>query len=402
MIRLLAFLVLGLGVAFIGLGLTRTDMATQIVTKVAATLDPCAQSPDDTVAGCLDETTAEAAPPATILPGAKAAPRPAREATPPASDPVIAAATEAAAKAAAEDTKRPRVRTPAHTVQNPCGFGNDDRACQVKDGVYRALVPPRYGPHPTVVYLYGSTGISTTYTASAFFRRKIVERGYALIVPAALDVDYIGGIRGTGWGLRSRTRHPRDDIAFLKRVLLDAERRFNIDPRNVLFMGQSDGGFFIYEIACHNPEMGAAFAVHGASYGSALPRTCKTPVRFLHTHGKRDAVVPFSGERLTRGRVSAVDTMAALGLIAKTNGCVGEARKGSDYQGFERLTFQRCRLGSSAEYLIHEGGHGYPANWIGAVLDWYENPQRRPSGATVRRRASESGTVGGRFQSVPQ
>jgi polyhydroxybutyrate depolymerase len=285
-------------------------------------------------------------------------------------------------------------------VSNPCAYDTRDAPCSVQDGVYRALVPDGPGPHPVVVYLYGSLGISGNITRSRVFQRSIVQRGYALIVPAALDVRYVGDRIGTGWGRRARRDHPRDDLAFLRRVLIDAERRLRIDRKRVIFAGQSDGGFLIWEIACHTPEMGAAFAVHGASYGGSLPASCRQPVRFLATHGRRDDVVPFSGAMM-RGRWQvAADVASGMALLAATGRCRDDAVTHPRFHGFDRLGWDDCAPGAAVDFLAHDGGHGWPAQWLPAVLDWFEATEVSPA-VSATRRVGEAPTIG-RFKAVGQ
>ncbi|MEM1385037.1 MAG: hypothetical protein AAGG06_15520 [Pseudomonadota bacterium] len=262
-----------------------------------------------------------------------------------------------------------------------CDITSFDQPCQVQGGVYRALVPEGTGPHPTVVYLYGSGGRSTEITRHRYFRQAIVDRGYALLVPAARDVTYVGNVRDTGWSLRNRREPQRDDVTFLRRVLDDAEGRFRIDRNRVLLAGQSDGGFLIWEIACHEPDLAAAYAVHAGSYGGALPERCARPVRFLHAHGRQDDVVPFQGERRNWGRVTSADVRQGLALLARTNRCASETpRAPVPFHGFQRVTWRNCAIGSALDFLIHEGGHGYPGRWMPAVLDWFSSQvaERQP------------------------
>lgn len=293
---------------------------------------------------------------------------------------------------------------------NPCNYDSSDAPCRLSDGVYRVLVPEGPGPHPTVVYLYGSLGLSRQVTDAALFRREVLRRGYALIVPAALDVMYVGNERGTGWGRRARANgHPRDDLDFLRRVLRDASLRHNIDTGRVLFAGQSDGGFMIWEIACHTPELGAAFAVHAASYGGPLPERCKRPVRFLHTHGTRDDVVPAGGIRF--GPVTAAAPVPeALAMLARTNRCARGPEEAGRLASFRHEVWEGCAEGASLEYLEHRGGHSWPAGWLTAVLDWFERTGAVPAEAVTRRVGDRPanglfrspGTAGGRFIAVPK
>ncbi|MEM8623509.1 MAG: hypothetical protein AAGG47_08305 [Pseudomonadota bacterium] len=300
---------------------------------------------------------------------------------------------------------------------NPCDFSGGDEACKVQGGEYRVLKPAGEGPFPVAVYLHGSLGEADIVYNSGRMRQAIVNRGYVLLVPRALDVvNYTVG-RGTGWSLRAREDHPRDDIGFLRNVLDHVEREYRIDRRRVILLGQSDGGFLIWEIACHEPGFAAAYASHAGSYGGPLPSRCGSPARFLQTHGRRDTTVPFENIRMSPDgrRLSSANPLEGLDLLARANGCEprGEVPV-TQYQSFDRTQWRECGNKAALEYWVHGGGHGYPGHWISAVLDWFETfdleppkPGQRvvrkvgqPSEAKAGRFKSVSGTT--RFKSVPQ
>ncbi|MGF1501859.1 MAG: alpha/beta hydrolase family esterase [Paracoccaceae bacterium] len=292
--------------------------------------------------------------------------------------------------------------------------------CQLRNGAYRAILPDGPGPYPALVHLYGSLGKSINYVDGQLtrqVRREIVERGYAFIVPAALPVvTYRSGQTGTGWGRRARRAHPRDDVAFVRAVILDAVRRLDVDPNRILLHGQSDGGFFIYELACFEPDIATAFAVHGASFGRGFPARCTRPVRFLHGHGVRDETVPFDRERRSsRGDVTAHDPSVARQLIARTNRCARGPEPAPPPARLERFTWTECFPGSALDFFAHRGGHGWPRDWFKIVIDWYETTEPRTARAVNRSvgagrgtgfqsaptAVTRGGSGGGRFQSAP-
>ena len=171
---------------------------------------------------------------------------------------------------------------------SPCRIGGGDGPCRVEGGVYRALRPEGEGPFPALVWLYGSGGHSRAVTEADLFRRAVVGRGWALIVPAARDVDYAGGA-DTGWSLRhSRKGEGRNDAAFIARVLDDAARRLPVDRGRMVLAGQSRGAFLIWEIACHTPRLAAAWVPasphansHSTECAEACPVLVPSGVRFM-------------------------------------------------------------------------------------------------------------------------
>ncbi|MEM9046464.1 MAG: hypothetical protein AAGC81_17415 [Pseudomonadota bacterium] len=261
------------------------------------------------------------------------------------------------------------------------------------------------------MYLYGSTGHSRDVTSSQFFQRIVDQFGYALIVPGALDITYRGGLVDTGWTLRNGRQKTRDEVRFLKSVMSDAAQRFNLDTGKVLVMGQSRGGHLVWELACHNPEIGAAFVVHAGSYWGQMPRRCLRPVRFLHTHGLRDEIVGFQGRKDSRGRVQLNSVPNAMEVLRVTNGCQQRGRQPtSQVRNFDRYTYQNCSYGSALELMLHKGGHNYPSNWFQVVVDWFESTELKSTlgptvssgGASPRFQSSSSGKSNSRFKSVPK
>ena len=282
-----------------------------------------------------------------------------------------------------------------------CDLSGFDQPCKVQGGGYRVLIPEGDGPFPAMVYLYGSGGQSVSITSHPLFDAAVVQRGYALIIPAALDMEYRRGIYYTGWSLRHEPGGRRDEVLFLERVLDDASRQFPIDRGRMLLAGQSRGAFLAWEIACHEPETAAAYAAHAGGYLGKLPTDCERPVRFLHSHGLADPIVPFAGPPTVSGGVTMAALDDSLGLLAETNRCGGpEPDSAGLMLGLQRKSWTGCAPGSSLDLLLHDGGHTMPIEWFRAVLDWFEEPPAEADEVTPLTRMAGV-RPSGRFKSVP-
>jgi polyhydroxybutyrate depolymerase len=282
-----------------------------------------------------------------------------------------------------------------------CDLSGFDQPCKVQGGGYRVLIPEGDGPFPAMVYLYGSGGHSTSITNHPLFDAAVVQRGYALIVPAALDMEYRRGLYDTGWSLRHEPGGSRDEVLFLERVIDDASRQFSIDRDRVLLAGQSRGAFLIWEIACHEPETAAAYAAHAGGYLGKLPTDCERPVRFLHSHGLADPIVPFAGPPTVSGGVTMATLDHSLGLLAETNRCDGLQPEDAGLMlGLQRKSWINCAPGSSLDLLLHDGGHTMPIDWFRAVLDWFEEPPAEADEVTPLTRSAGIRPAG-RFKAVP-
>ena len=253
-----------------------------------------------------------------------------------------------------------------------CGADHPTNPCKTANGHYRIVLPSGAPPYPTVMYLYGSLGNSGNIVRSRGFVEAFTRRGYALIIPAGLNLQYRTGI-GSGWFLRnSKAPKKRDDTKFVAEVLADAELRHRIDRRRVLIAGMSNGGFLAWEIACHAPHLGAAYAPIAAGYLGKMPARCVRPVRMLHTHGRRDKVVSVdgSGNRVSGGaRITLLDD--SMAHLARSNGCVRPSEP-KQFQEFTRTSWEGCPRGGTVDLLLHDGAHTIPRSWFSLVLDWFE------------------------------
>jgi polyhydroxybutyrate depolymerase len=283
-----------------------------------------------------------------------------------------------------------------------CGNVDPDNPCAIPGGHYRIILPKNgRAPYKTVLYLYGSLGNSQVLTRSRRFVEAFTSRGYALIVPAGLNLNYASG-KGSGWFLRNtRTPKERDDARFVRDVLQDAETRFAIDRRNVLMAGMSNGGFLAWEIACHEPQMAKAYAPVGAGYLGPMPSRCAAPVRILHTHGLADQIVTIdgSGDRRVSGGARVMLLDETLNRMAATDGCTGRSTP-EQFLNYTRTSWEGCQ-GGSVDLLVHGGGHTIPDSWYDLVLDWFEKPLYsvpQIGGGTARFR--NVGERGGQFRSA--
>ena len=290
---------------------------------------------------------------------------------------------------------------PVPARSEKCDYTGFDKPCLVQEGEYRVLIPDGEGPFPVMIYLYGSGGQSVSITNHPLFNAAVVARGYALVVPTALNMDYMAGFRGTGWALRHEPGGRRDEVLFLSRVIDDVGRRFSIDRDRVLLVGQSRGAFLIWEIACHEPEIATAFAAHAGGYLGKLPKQCKRPVRFLHSHGLVDPVVPFAGENWISGGAAMATLERSLDLLARTNRCSDlEPEDAGLRLGLQRTRWTGCAPGSSLDLMLHDGGHIMPIDWFRAVLDWFEEPPAEAPEVTPLTR-SIGARAPGRFKAAP-
>jgi polyhydroxybutyrate depolymerase len=249
--------------------------------------------------------------------------------------------------------------------------GGPDAPCRLALGEYhaRAPQPPSEGERlPAVVHFHGAGASGAAVIGDAALVEPILTRGYVVIAPTGLVPP---GRTGGGWSLGARPRL-RDELAFVREVLTDAETRFHIDRSRVLLTGFSIGGSLVWYLACEAPDDFAACAPVAGGFWRPQPDDCAGPVKLLHTHGWRDQTVPIEGRPLRPG-LEQSDIFEGLQLWRRLDGCTGlRADTFATDARFWRRAWTDCAPGTALELVLHPGGHEVPAGWASMALDWFE------------------------------
>ncbi len=119
--------------------------------------------------------------------------------------------------------------------------GGPDEACKTPLGSYFAVKPEGDGiAHPAVVFFHGGGGWgSRIHKMRKWMTNAFTDRGYVVI--GMNGSKQPGSKWGSGWAFIPQIPPQRDEVAFTRQVLDDAEARFNIDRSRVLITGYSIG-----------------------------------------------------------------------------------------------------------------------------------------------------------------
>ena len=254
-------------------------------------------------------------------------------------------------------------RTPAsRSADTPCRPARGDSA--IGDALLH--VPPRVrAPLPLVVAFHGATGTGEEFAEESGLSRSADRHGFAVLYPTA-------GSSRRFWSL-NRAAVP-DDVARLKALLPEAERRACADPQRLYATGVSNGGGFAARVGCEMATTFAAVAPVAGGYSSLDPCPSGTRTSVLEIHGSADQVVPYEG----RGADRAGDVRAYVSGWARRDGC--DARAAVTHAG-RYVTWVRhghCDAGYAVEHVRLEGtDHGWP----GAKPPW---PRHHPAGVLAR------------------
>ena len=249
--------------------------------------------------------------------------------------------------------------------------GGPTRPCATALGTYHAAVPKRPGPHPLVIFFHGGGGWGTRlFSIRAAMAAEMTARGYIVLAPNGIKRP--GSRFGPGWSFLPQFPAMRDEAAFTRQLIADAQRRFGADPTRVLLTGFSIGGSLVSYLACQNPGLAQAFAPVAGGFWRPHPADCEGPVRLLHTHGWRDQTVPLEGRPVRIPGLEQGDIFETLARWRVENGCAKFRADRFVTDGpFWRRVWTHCRSGA-LELALHSGGHEVPASWANLALDWFE------------------------------
>lgn len=262
----------------------------------------------------------------------------------------------------------------APTAQAQACGGPED-PCSVALGTYFAAVPtmPTEAPRPAVLFFHGGGGWgSRIFKLRQQMTEDFTNRGYVVLAPNGKKRP--GSRFGPGWSFIPQFPPHRDDLAFTREILADAEKRFAIDPDRVLMTGYSIGGSIVSYLACRDPDIATAYAPVAGGFWRPHPEDCAGPVRLLHTHGWRDQTVPLEGRPLSSPGVEQGDIHETMRQWRTENSCDKYRPDTFVTDGpFWRRIWTHCAPGTALEFALHAGGHEVPEAWAGLAMDWFES-----------------------------
>ena len=142
------------------------------------------------------------------------------------------------------------------------------------------------------------------------------------------------------------------DINFVKALIDEMVKKYDIDRNCVYLSGFSMGGMFTYHAMNMIPDLIAAFApISGYPMGGTTANANVRPIPIIHTHGTADDVVSFSG------------VQGALNAWIKHNGCPTQAKVVTNYRGASHITRRTWGPGNNGVevVLMEMAGKGH---WI--------------------------------------
>jgi polyhydroxybutyrate depolymerase len=236
----------------------------------------------------------------------------------------------------------------------------------VSHGSYRVATPQGWDGKtrmPMVLYLHGAQETSSDVIGNRELVSSVTGQG-ALLVAA-------DGYKG-GWGYTGSWTAGRDEIAFLRAVVLDVKQRWPIDDAHVYLAGFSVGASMVWEMACHAPTGFAAFLPVSGDFWLPYPEQCEGgPINLRHVHGRSDPVFPIAG-RMTGGHMQG-DLHKSWDLLLTANQCRAAPDRTERDNDLSCETWSSCGSGRQLQLCLHDGGHEIRPGWLHSSLAWALN-----------------------------
>jgi polyhydroxybutyrate depolymerase len=238
---------------------------------------------------------------------------------------------------------------------------------------YLIPVPPGEDatPRPAVFVFHGGLGDGAKINAMTGFAAAAERHGFIAVFPQG------GRDGGDYWNDgRETTASDKDDVDFVHAVIDQLANRRLIDRARLFAVGASNGGMFVYRLACEASATFAAFAAVIANLPTALAPRCRParPVSMLIINGTDDPLMPWQGGEIRHlrwlglGRGGQVlSTMQTLETWARLNGCATPSQrqplpdKINDGTSVTRYQFDGCRdRVDLVLFAVEGGGHTWP------------------------------------------
>ncbi len=224
------------------------------------------------------------------------------------------------------------------------------------------------GKLPVIFFFHGGGGRGAR-AMTGTFRDFVAQESFLAIYPQAWQSNWNDGRKARGI---PEQVEGVDDVAFVRAIVEDLNKRYEIDRTQIFASGASNGGIFSHCLAAKAADLFAAIApvIGGLAEPLAADFQPSHPISLLVIQGDDDALVPIDGGailgRERRGRIIATEAM--LQLYLEHNGISGEPeitmlpdRDPEDGTTTKVRRYPSGKGGTRVTYiLVQGGGHTMP------------------------------------------
>lgn len=174
--------------------------------------------------------------------------------------------------------------------------------------------------YPLVTLLHGY-GVNGTVQDLIFgLKQRVDEYGFVLIIPNGTVNDEGRRFWNAMPVCCNFEDEEVDDVAYLTSLMDEAIEVFNIDQERIGFVGQSNGGYMSYRMACERSSyVDRVVSLAGSVFVDAEDCVDDAAMSVLHIHGTLDDTVPYDNniEADEGGSGHGIRTVGAVETVAR-------------------------------------------------------------------------------------
>ena len=176
---------------------------------------------------------------------------------------------------------------------------------------------------PLLIFLHGWAPISTVwYDILVPIQDDANDYGYIYAKPNGSQDslgDYYWNATDACCDIFNNTP---DHVGYILAVIESIKNKYNVDPKRIHLIGQSNGGFMCHRMACESPETFASIvSLNGAMWEDSSYCQPTEPIHVLHIHGTLDPIILWPGGLLGPELVPYPSATTTIEFWANHNGC---------------------------------------------------------------------------------
>lgn len=265
--------------------------------------------------------------------------------------------------------------------------GGYDRQAEV-------VIPPGYESGkklPLVLLFHGAGGNGASMLDANRWAAKAEKEGFIAVAPNGLAVRprlassfaVNPQVWNSGQLNPAGPRAKIDDVAYVRTLLDDLQKRIGFDERKVFASGHSNGGGMSFVLANEMSDRVRAIAPVSCMLAIDEPKP-ERPVPTLFILGDADPLVPLAGGEVKIHWVNKTNPPVDefLATWAKALGCDETPTLISESDTLKRSEYRSANGGPSLKYVLIKGqGHSWPGG-AGLLLERMVGPRVESLNAT--------------------
>ncbi len=246
---------------------------------------------------------------------------------------------------------------------------------------------------PVVIMLHGGGGTAQDAMQKTGWCQKADQEGFIVVFPegtrpnSEAPPNFFDNPQtwndGSGRESIGAIRRNVDDVKFIKAVIEDIIKRFNVEQKQIYAAGFSNGGAMVFRVGRELSNLLTAIACVASTDWLEAP-SVKEPVAMLYMTGTADRLNPINGGEIFIGQTSYGTKPPVRQTIQKWVDmlhCPTDSTIIYDHGGVLGIAYTPCNKNTNILfYTIEEMGHWWPGGTIpSSYPTWLLNILGKPS-----------------------